>query len=124
MFTASPQPATTGAVVDHRRHLRFSCAAEVDATTVDGRRHLLATVSELSRCGCYVDTPDAFDVGAKIRIRIRHNGFSCDLPGRVIYVHKGWGMGVAFEGATAAQLHALDEWLVQLCRRDLTGVFA
>jgi hypothetical protein len=102
--------------------LRFSCAAEAEATTTDGRRHLLADVSELSRCGCYLDTPDAFDVGAKIRLRIRHDGLTCDLPGRVIYVHKGWGMGVVFEGATAAQLAALDEWLVQLCRRDLTVV--
>jgi PilZ domain len=121
-LTISPPAVATTAVPDLRRHLRFSCAAEADATTVDGRRHLMGTVSELSRCGCYLDTPDAFDVGARMRLQIHHDGRSCDLPARVIYVHKGWGMGVVFDGATAGQLAALDQWLVQLCRNSLTRI--
>jgi hypothetical protein len=120
--TMSPQAAATSPAANHRSHLRFSCTAEVEATTVDGRRHLLATLSEISRCGCYLDTPEAFEAGTKIQLRIRPDGLMCDLPARVIYVHKGWGMGVLFEGTTAAQRAALDEWLVQLCRRELTTV--
>jgi hypothetical protein len=81
----------------------------------------MAGVSELSRCGCYLDTPDAFDPGTRIRLRIRHNGHSCDLLARVIYVHKGWGMGVVFDSATAGQLAALDKWLVQICQKELIG---
>jgi hypothetical protein len=120
--TLSPPSVAPTQVADLRKHLRFSCAAEADATTLDGRHHLMGTVSELSRCGCYLDTPDAFDVGTRIRLQIHHNGRSCDLPARVIYVHKGWGMGVVFDGATAGQLAALDQWLVQLCRDSLTRI--
>jgi hypothetical protein len=33
-------------------------------------------------------------------------------------------MGVVFDGATAGQLAALDEWLVQLCQKELIGAEA
>ena len=118
-----PATATTSThVPDLRKHLRFPCIAEAEATTLDGRRRLLADVSELSRCGCYLDTPEPFDVGTKIRLSIRHNGRSCELPGRVIYVHKGWGMGVMFGDIEAGQTASLDEWLVELCQKSLIGI--
>lgn len=124
LTTSQPAVTTRGflAFPMQRRHLRFSFAGEADVTAVHSGRHLMATVSELSRHGCYVDTPDAFNVGTKICLRICYAGRICELPGRVIYVHKGWGMGVLFGDASAGQLAALDEWLVELCQRRLSGL--
>jgi hypothetical protein len=107
-----------GAVVNPRRHLRFSvAAAEADVTTLRSGRHLLAGLSEVSPRGCYLDTPEAFVVGTEVRVRIRYAGDSCELPGTVIYAHKGWGMGVLFGDAAAGQSAVLDRWLAELARK-------
>jgi PilZ domain len=97
-----------------RRHLRFSLAAEADVTAVRNGRHLVADVSELSARGCYLDTPEPFSAGAEVRLCIRRAGSSCELLGRVIYAHRGWGMGVLFADDSDGQFHVLDEWLAEL----------
>lgn len=107
-----------GAVVSPRRHLRFSvAAAEADVTTLRSGRHLLAGLSEISPRGCYLDTPEAFIVGTEVRVRIRYAGDSCELPGIVIYAHKGWGMGVLFGDAPAGQFAVFHRWLAELARK-------
>jgi PilZ domain len=115
---AGTAPATKHFAV-LRKHLRFSLAAEADVTALRSGCHfchLLAGVSELSPDGCYLDTPDAFSIGTEVRVCIRHAGGSCELPGRVIYVHKGWGMGVLFGHAASEQFEVLDGWLAELGR--------
>ena len=121
-LTMSQPAVTSSGFPAHREHLRFPVVAEADLTALHSGRHLMATVSELSRCGCYLDTPDAFNTGTEVCLHIRHDGHSCELPGKVIYMHQGWGMGVIFGEAAAGQLAALDEWLVELCRKKLSGV--
>jgi PilZ domain-containing protein len=115
-LTISGPAGTTKGFAIPRRHLRFWLAAEADVTALHSGRHLLATVSELSPRGCYVDTPDGFGVGTKVRLCIRHVGSNCELTGRVIYVHKGWGMGVLFDDGPATQFAGLDKWLAELAR--------
>jgi len=121
LITSEPVARTArpieGAVVNPRRHLRFSLAAEADVTTLRDGRHLTADVSEISPRGCYVDTPDTFPEGTEVRVRIRHAGDSCELPGMVIYAHKCWGMGVLFGDAAAGQYAVLDRWLAKLARK-------
>lgn len=100
-----------------RAHLRFSLAAQAEVTALPSGLHLVASVSELSACGCYVDTPEPFLGGTEVRVCIRHAGSSCELLGRVIYAHKGWGMGVLFANALGQQFDVLDKWLAELeCR--------
>jgi PilZ domain len=108
-----------------RKHLRFSFVAEAEVTALRSGCHfchLLARVSELSPRGCYLDTPDAFSIGTEVRLCMRHAGGSCELPGRVIYVHKGWGMGVRFGDAPAEQFGVLDRWLAKLEQEERCGV--
>jgi hypothetical protein len=108
-----------------RKHLRFSLVAEADVTALCSGCHfchLVASVSELSPRGCYLNTPDAFSVGTEVRLCIRHAGSSCELPGRVIYVHKGWGMGILFGDAAAEQFRVLDKWLAELEQKERDGV--
>jgi hypothetical protein len=102
-----------------RKHLRFPLAAEAEVTAVRNgcdSCHVLATVSKLSPCGCYLATTDPFPAGTEVRLRMHRAGESCEVPGRVIYVHKGWGMGVLFGQALPGQFRILDKWLAELER--------
>jgi hypothetical protein len=92
--------------------------AEIDATVVSTGQHLAATVSELSAQGCYVDTPEGFDPGTEVHLHMRFADRSCELPGKIIYLHKGWGMGVLFQQAEPQQFEALDEWLAELDQKQ------
>jgi hypothetical protein len=101
-------------VAGHRKHLRFAFVAQADVTALRKGWHLMADLSQLSACGCYVDTPEPFNVGTEVRLCIRHAGNSCEVHGRVIYVHKGWGMGILFDDAAGQQFDVLDGWLAEL----------
>jgi hypothetical protein len=110
---------TTRGFAVSRKHLRFPLVAEADVTAVCSGCHpchLLANVSEVSPCGCYLDTTAGFPVGTEVRLRILRAGDSCELPGKVISVHKGWGMGVLFGHAATKQFRVLDKWLAELER--------
>lgn len=96
---------------------RFKFIAEAEVTrAVDGMR-LVARVSELSAQGCYVDTQEAFPVETDLRLRIRYGGSACELAGKVIYSHNGWGMGVLFGEMGEAQRFVLGAWLGELARK-------
>jgi hypothetical protein len=97
---------------------RFSFIAEAEVTrTSDGMR-LVARVSELSSHGCYVDTPDGFPVYTPLQLKIRYGGSVCELSGRVLYIHQGWGMGVLFGEIGEAQRIVLSSWLKELARKS------
>ena len=54
-----------------------------------------------------------------MRLRISDGTNSCELPGKVIYMHSGYGMGifglgVVFGNAAAEQLSAVNNWLRDL----------
>jgi hypothetical protein len=96
---------------------RFSFIAEAEVTALPTGTRLLGRVSELSSRGCYVDTPEGYPAGTVVCLRIRYGGSTCELAGRVIYRHDGWGMGVLFEEITAAKRGQLDGWLAELARK-------
>ena len=100
-----------------RKVPRFSFITEAELTAVCNGAHLVAHVSELSSNGCYVDTPEGFPVGTEVDVTIRYGGSKCELTGKAIYKHDGWGMGVAFENMTAEQRYIIDAWLTELARK-------
>jgi PilZ domain len=104
-----------------RANPRFPFFAEAELTLRDGSR-VSGQLAELSSRGCYIDTIEPIPVQTKVGLSI-HDGFStCDLQGKVIYLHSGpglgiFGMGVLFENLRGEQSIALDAWLRQLGRR-------
>jgi hypothetical protein len=97
---------------------RFSFTAEAEVTAVHTGAHLVAHLSELSANGCYIDTPEGFPVSTELRLNIRYGGSRCDLFGRAIYKHDGWGMGVVFENVGREQRSVIDFWLAELARKQ------
>ncbi len=94
---------------------RFALMAEADVREVGGGSNRLhMRISEISAHGCYVDTLNPLPLSTIVQLYIDHNGVKCTLPGKVIYIHSGFGMGVMFGEMPADQRAILDGWLAQL----------
>lgn len=104
-----------------RANPRFAFFAEAEATLADGTS-VPAQVSELSSHGCYIDTLEPIPVGTQVRLRISDGTHSCELPGKVIYMHSGYGMGifglgVVFGNVGGEQHSAVSHWLRDLAMK-------
>jgi hypothetical protein len=100
---------------------RFSFFADAEVTLRDGTG-VLAQVAELSSRGCYIDTLEPIPSHTKLRLRICDGISTCELDGKVIYLHSGggfgiFGMGVVFEKMGAEQQSAVEAWLCGLAGR-------
>src|SRR5207247_11421833 len=109
-----------------RFYPRFSCVAHAEVTLLDGT-WVRGQLSELSSRGCYIDTLEAIPIRTRLRLCIRDGMSTCEVRGKVIYVHSGggfgiFGMGVLFEEMDAEQHSAIEKWLRELAaqaRKDL-----
>jgi hypothetical protein len=93
---------------------RYPFIAEVEVAGMNDGTRLAARISDLSVRGCYIDTLNPVALHTELRLRIRHGDRACELPGKVIYVHAGYGMGVLFGSAPSDQLGVLENWLTDL----------
>lgn len=101
-----------------RTNPRFSFFADGEVTLRDGTC-VLTQLSELSSRGCYIGTLEPIPTGTELRLCIRNGKSTCELPGQVIYMHSGgglgvFGMGVLFGKMGAEQKSAIDKWLREL----------
>ena len=101
-----------------RANPRFSFFADAEVTLRDGTG-VLAQVAELSSRGCYIDTLEPIPSHTKLRLRICDGMSTCELHGKVLYMHSGggfgiFGMGVLFEEMGAEQHSAINAWLREL----------
>jgi hypothetical protein len=104
-----------------RANPRFSFFADAEVTLRDGTG-VLAQVAELSSRGCYIDTLEPIPSHTKLHLRICDGVSTCELQGKVIYVHSGggfgiFGMGVVFDEMGAEQQSAIEAWLRGLAGR-------
>jgi hypothetical protein len=97
---------------------RFSFIAEAEVMGVSDGAHVVARVSQLSSRGCYLDMLNPFPVGRELRFSIRYGCSTCELPGKVIYTHSGYGMGVLFGEIAREYRLMLDAWLDELARKS------
>jgi hypothetical protein len=97
---------------DKRTAIRVAFIAAVEVTEVASSTRLSARTSDLSRTGCYIDTLNPTPTKTVVRVRLTHNGEELDVPGRIVYVSPGLGMGVRFDDdLTPVQLSVLDRWV-------------
>jgi hypothetical protein len=103
-----------------RANPRFPFFANCEVTI--GETCVRAQVSELSLRGCYLDTLEPIPVGTALRLRISDDTSVCELPGKVIYLQSGggmgvFGMGVVFGEMNTEQNSAIEAWLRGLARQ-------
>ena len=90
-----------------RRCSRYSFVATTELTDPVHAVRLSGRVTEISRNGCYVNALNALPIGTLLNLEI-----SCDLgkfttKGRIIYIHPGIGMGIAFLDTSDSQMQIL-----------------
>jgi len=100
---------------------RFSFFADAEVTLLDGT-WVRGQLSELSSRGCYIDTLEPIPIHTKLRLKICDGMSTCELSGKVIYMHSGgglgiFGMGVVFGEMGAEQNSAIDAWLRELAAK-------
>jgi len=106
-----------------RTNPRFSFFANAEVTLRDGTG-VRAQLAELSSRGCYIDALEPIPLRTKLHLRISDGMSTCDLQGRVLYMHSGggfgiFGMGVLFEELKTEQQSAIDKWLRELAGRQV-----
>jgi hypothetical protein len=105
---------------------RFSFFADAEVTLRDGTG-VRAQLAELSSRGCYIDTLEPIPTRTSVRLRIYDGMRTCELDGKVIYMHSGgglgiFGMGVVFEEMGAEQHSTINAWLSGLAARAKNDV--
>lgn len=105
-----------------RANPRFSFFADAEVTLRDGSS-VRAQLAELSSGGCYIGALEPIPIRTRLRLCI-HDGFStCEVHGKVIYMHSGggglgiFGMGVVFEEMAAEQHSTIEAWMRRLAAR-------
>jgi len=112
-----------GPYTTRRANPRFSFFADAEVTLRDGTG-VRAQLAELSSRGCYIDTLEPIPTRTKFRLRICDGISTCELHGKVLYLHSGggfgiFGMGVLFEEMGADQHSSIDGWLRKLARHQM-----
>jgi PilZ domain len=120
-FTDWRNTMTEGPYPVRRANPRFSFFADAEVTLRDGTG-VRAQLAELSSRGCYIDTLEPIPIRTKLHLRICDGMSTCELQGKVLYVHSGggfgiFGMGVLFEQMGPEQNSAIDSWLRELAGR-------
>jgi hypothetical protein len=105
-----------------RANPRFSFFADGEVTLRDGST-VLTQLSEISSRGCYIGTLEPIPTGTELRICIQDGMTTCELNGKVIYMHSGgglgiFGMGVLFGDMDNQQQSAIDAWLRELAGKQ------
>lgn len=101
-----------------RANPRFSFFADAEANLSDGTV-VPAQLAELSSRGCYIGSLIPIPVGTEFRLGISDGMRTCELQGKVIYLHSSnglglFGMGVLFGQVAAEQRSVIDAWLDEL----------
>lgn len=104
-----------------RANPRFTFFAEAEFTLRDGTS-VLGQLSELSAQGCCIDTLRPIPIGSELHLGLSDGTSACELPGKVIYVNSGgglgiFGIGVVFGALTGDQHATIDMWLRELAAR-------
>ncbi|MGD0964584.1 MAG: PilZ domain-containing protein [Candidatus Acidiferrales bacterium] len=90
---------------------RYSVLAIAELVETAGAMCIVGRISEISRKGCYVNTPSTVPVNTVLKIVISRDGGTFVTNGKVIYLHERVGMGVVFVDSPEDQMEILDAWL-------------
>jgi hypothetical protein len=94
------------------RRIQLVATAEVTARDTDTL--LSARMSELGLGGCYVDTLSPFPAATLVHVRIIRDGGAFECEAKVVYIHEGFGMGIAFTNMALDQRRILENWIADL----------
>lgn len=92
---------------------RYSILAVAELVETASTVCVVGRMTEISRKGCYVNTPSTLPVNTLLKVVISCDENTFMTNGKVIYVHEGIGMGVVFVDSTEEQMEVLNSWLAE-----------
>ena len=98
---------------DRRRLQRYALLAIAELTDPEEGKLVSGKVTQISRGGCYVETPKTFPVGTVLKVIISHDQRTFVAKANIIHVQEQMGMGIEFD-PLEGQLKILDSWLAEL----------
>lgn len=90
---------------------RYSVLAVAEVLESGGTACIVGRMTEVSRKGCYVNTPSTLPLNSTLKLIISCDGESFITDGKVIYVHDRIGMGIVFVNPPEDQLSILHSWV-------------
>lgn len=105
-------PAESGS--ERRKFPRYGLVAIAELTDPEEGKMVSGDIAQISRNGCYVDTPKTFPVGTALKVIISHDERTFVTRANIIHVQQQIGMGIAFLDVAPDQLKVLDSWLAEL----------
>ena len=119
-FTIENDMIANAPFLEKRADRRFSFFADAEVTLCDGT--LFPTqLAELSSRGCYIGTLVPVPVGTEFRLRIWDGIRTCELQGKVIYLHSSSGLGIFGMGVRLGKMAAEERSIVNAWLSDLSG---
>lgn len=98
-----------------RRVPRFACKASAEVTS-DGAMEL-SKVTQLSRYGCFLQTPTPLAPGTSLAVKIMNQGQIFAATAIVVYAQPAIGMGIAFREVKSMFQGLLEDWLRELLEK-------
>jgi len=77
----------------------------------------VANVTELSRYGCFVQTPTPLATGTNLAVKIMNQGQIFAATAMVVYSQPAIGMGIAFREVKSLFQGLLEDWLRDLLEK-------
>jgi hypothetical protein len=90
---------------------RYSVLAVAEVLETGGTSCIVGRMTEVSRKGCYVNTPSTLPLNSSLKVIISRDDETFITIGKVIYVHERIGMGIVFVDPADDQMGILNSWL-------------
>lgn len=96
------------------RARRYPFVAAIELTDLQSEAQLREKTRDLSVFGCHVHGCASLPAGARVRLRITHNGSSFAASGKVAYSRPNEGIGIFFSKIEANDQRTLEKWIAEL----------
>ena len=102
---------------EKRRYPRFVCEGGVEVRSANSRP-FWGTMSDISLGGCYVQTFQPLAAGSVLQFLIKTEGVEIRGTAKVVAMHPGVGMALAFAEMATPDRTRLDQLVTQLIATD------
>jgi hypothetical protein len=97
---------------------RYSVLAVAELNDAASTMCIVGRMKEISRKGCYVNTPSTLPVNTLLRVVITRDDETFVTNGKILYAHDKIGMGVGFIEPAEDQVEILNSWLAGASRAE------
>ena len=95
--------------------MRVPFVAEAEIEAIDSDVRLKGRTTNLSRAGCFIDTPDPSPIkaGSVVRVVIKREKLTFKTEAEVLHSQPRRGIGLLFTIIDPEQLWILDQWVLK-----------